>query len=328
MFRLALLGYGNVGRRLVQLFEQKRALLRDEGIEFVFTGIATRRLGFRAAAEGLDVAALEGAPAVAGLAEWLQVSRPDVVFEATSSNAAAGEPAISHVKAALNAGAHVVTANKGITIHAYEEVMALAQKMGRRFLFEATVMGGAPVFSLFRETRPVQVIQRIRAVLNATSTVVLDGIARGRSFDESVKEAQALGVAETDPSADVDGWDAALKITALAKVLMRAPIRLDEVPRTGIREITPAQMEKAREAGRAIRLVARAERVGDSVRASVAPEEVQLSDPLGAVSGTDLVLQVETDVVPSLTLTAKRGGPMPTAYDMLADFVTIARGRR
>lgn len=326
-YRVALLGYGNVGRRLWQLLREQRAALESqERVRVVVTGVATRRMGFIASEHGLEESALPAANC-ADLGAWLSKARPDVLFEATSSNPVNGEPAISHVKAALSAGAHVVTANKGITIHAWDEVQALAAKAQRRFLFEASVMGGSPVFSLFRETRPLQNVTRIRAVLNATSTVVLDGIASGLSFDESVRKAQEMGIAETDPSADVDGWDAALKITALARVLMKSPIRLDDVPREGIRGVTPEAMRAAREDGKAIRLIASAERWNDGVEARVRPESVPLSDPLGAVTGSDLVLQLETDIVPSLTLTAKRGGPMATAYDMLADFVTITRGR-
>lgn len=329
-FRLALMGFGNVGRRLVQLLSERRAQLEnEEGITFTLAGLSTRTHGFltNVSAEKLLAGDFDGTR-VDGLDAWLEAVKPDVVFEATSSNPVNGQPAITHVLSALNHGAHVVTANKGITIHGWDEVQAACARANRRFLFEASVMGGSPVFSLFRETRPLQTITRIRAVLNATSTVVLEGIASGLSFAESVKKAQALGVAETDPSADVDGWDAALKITAIAKVLMKARLSLKDVPTTGIRAITPDQMAAARADGKSIRMVARAERAGDRVTASVAPEAVPLSDPLGAVTGTDLVLQIETDLVPSLTLTAKRGGPMPTAYDMLADFVTIARATR
>lgn len=266
-YRVALMGLGNVGRRLLQLLREKAPILEaEEGARVRVTGVATRRLGFIADEAGLGDA-LPPASCV-DLSAWLSAARPDVLFEATSSNPVNGEPAITQVKAALEAGAHVVTANKGVVVHAWDEVQALAASSGRRFLFEATVMGGAPVFSLFRETRP------------------------------------------------------------LAKVLMGAPLRLEQVAREGIRGVTAAVVQAARAEGKSVRLVASAERWDDGVEARVRPESVPVGDPLGAVSGTDLVLQIETDIVPSLTLTAKRGGPMATAYDMLADFVTIVRDER
>ncbi len=133
---------------------------------------------------------------------------------------------------ALEAGAHAISANKGPVVHAYRELTELAAAKGRRFLFESAVMDGVPIFSLFRETLPAIEIRGFRGVLNSTTNVVLEGMEAGMTFDESIRQAQQLGVAESDPSDDIEGVDAAVKVVALANVLMRADLKLDDVKQT------------------------------------------------------------------------------------------------
>src|SRR5262249_1892774 len=154
---------------------------------------------------------------------WLREARADVVLEATPLEPHTGEPAIAFARAALEYGAHVITANKGPVAHAHAELSSLGAARGRQFSFEASVMGGTPIFALLRALPAVDVLS-VRSVLNATTTVILDALTSGKTFANGVRAAQARGVAEADVSNDVDGWDAAVKIAALANVAMDARI--------------------------------------------------------------------------------------------------------
>jgi len=334
-FNLCLLGFGNVNRALVELLCSKRAEMREHhGIDWRITGIASRRLGWLVKPDGFDAAALniEGlagekvsAQAVENLAGWLNTAQPNVLFEATSLNVETGEPAISRIRAALNHGAHAITANKGPIVHAYRDLRDLAALLGRCFLFESTVMDGAPVFSLFRESLPAVNVSRITGILNSTTNIVLTGMEQGLGFEQSLRKAQDLGIAETDPSYDIDGWDATMKLTALVNVILDVPLRPQQVQREGIRALTGDKVRRARADGQPYKLVCRAERHGDEVHACVKPEQVPLTDPLGLVSGTSSIVRFETDVLPGFTLTEENPGVETTAYGMLSDFIHAAK---
>jgi homoserine dehydrogenase len=333
-FNLCFLGFGNVGRALVRLLGEKSAELRDSyGIEWRVAGVATRRMGWRASAYGLPVESLlagelagsQGASQPTNVREWLAAARCDVLFETTSLEPLMGQPAIEHVRAALDAGAHVVTANKGTIVHGYQELDALARERGLRFLFEATV-GDMPVFSLFRECLPAARLLGFRGLFNSTTNIILEEIEEGRTFAEGVARAQLLGVTETDPAYDVDGWDSAVKVCALANVLMRVPLKLGEIEREGIRELDAASVRAARAAGRPYKLLSRAALGEDGrVAASVRAEQIAPDDPLAGASGTSLIVDFELDVLPGLTLTAHRPDLRSTAYGLLADFINAVR---
>ena len=332
-FNLCLLGFGNVGGALARLLVEKRDVLREEfGIEWRVTGVASRRLGWLVAPEGFAVEELETgllnthvSPAPDGVKEWLAAARCDVLFEVTSLEPLTGEPAVSHVRAGLEYGAHVVTANKGTIVHAYRELSELARARGRRFMHEATVVD-CPVFSLFRGSLPAARLLSFEGVLNSTTNVVLDEMAAGRTFDEGVRRAQQLGITETDPSHDVDGWDSAVKACALANVLMGAGLKIEEVGREGIRGLKDEEVRAAHAEGRPYRLVARARRdEAGFVKASVRPEQVSPRGPFAAVEGTTLAIHYELDVLPGLTVVAHDPDLKSTAYGLLADFINAVR---
>lgn len=332
-FNLCLLGFGNVGRALVALLETKSEELRASyGIEWRITGVATRRMGMLASPGGFDTAKLTAGNVAAhdgtlrDVREWLDAARADVLFETTSLEPLTGEPAISHVRAALEMGAHAVTANKGTVVHAYRELNELARARGRRFMFEATVADCLPVFSLFRETLPAARLEGFSGLLNSTTNVILEEIERGGTFDDGVRRAQALGIAETDPTYDVDGWDATVKVSALAGVLMNTPLGLDEVHREGIRDLNAGAIREAHAAGRSYRLVARASRAADGrISAFVRPEQIPRDDSFASVNGTSLMIRFELDVLPALSLIAHGPNLQSTAYGMLADFINAVR---
>jgi len=262
-----------------------------------------------------------GEPVPPDVRSWLRLAKPDVLFEATSLSPRDGQPAIDHIRAALELGAHAITANKGPIVHAYEELTSLAAAQGRRFLFESTVMDGVPIFALFRDNLPCIDLCGFRGILNSTTNVILNGIEEGLSFEESLVRAREIGVAETDASNDIEGWDAAVKVAALIRVLMGVPIRLGEIQREGIGKLSEEAVRAARAEGKPYKLVCRAHRSGERVTASVRPERLPLSDPLAWVAGTSSIVYFETDIFPGLAITENNPGLEATAYGMLADFV-------
>lgn len=323
--RVAFLGYGNVARALVALLDSRRdALARRHGIAYRVTGVSSRRRGWFACAEGLDPAAPEGVRC-RDVSEWLAVAQPDVVFETLPLDPHAGQPALDWTRRALDAGAHVISANKGPVVHGYDELSRLAASRHVRWRFESAVMDGAPVFSLVRRCLPLAGIAAVRGVFTSTATVVLEAIESGATVQEGIARAQWLGVAEADPSHDVDGWDSAVKLCAIARVLFASDLMPAEVEREGVRAVDAARVRAAREAGAPVRLVGRIAREADgAVIARVAPEPIPPDDPLSAARGTTLITHFEADVFPGgLTVTSHDPDLRTTAYGMLTDLVDV-----
>ena len=337
-YNLCFLGFGNVGRALTRLLVVKSGELREQyGIEFRITGVASRRLGWLSNSEGFETSALSAKASLAefsspanDISEWLAAARPDAVFETTSLNPDSGQPAIEYLREVLQFGAHAITANKGVLVHGFRELADLANAQGKRFLFEATVLDSAPVFSLFREALPAARLRGFSGVFSSTTNVIIETMEAGRSFEEGLKTAQELGVTETDPSHDIDGWDSTVKVCALASVLMNIPLKPDAVNREGIRELRPAKAQAARAEGRPFKLVARAKLAedgnpGGKVVATVRPEQIAAGDPLGNVRGTSLAIHFELDMMPGLTITSHRPNLQSTAYGLLADFINAVK---
>jgi homoserine dehydrogenase len=308
--------------------------LRDRyGISFRITGIASRRLGWIANSEGLDLRGagipaqdlpkldrLSNAIRHSNVRDWLSAAQPDVLFEATSLNLETGQPAVDYLRAGLLHSAHAITANKGPIVHAYRELRDLAASKSKRFLFESTVMDGVPIFSLFHELPAVH-LQGFHGILNSTTNVMLSHMEQGSTFDDALKKAQELGIAETDATHDIDGWDAAVKTAAVITVLMDTPIRPNQIRREGIRDLTPQAVRTARRDGWAFKLVCRARRTDSGVEASVAPEKVLSTQPMAKITGTSSYVYFETDIFPGLAITEVNPGLYATAYGLLADFI-------
>ena len=339
-YDLCFLGFGNVGRALARLLVAKAGELREQyGIEFRITGVASRRLGWLAkphtpnGGEGFEIASLlsqpattDGASALSNIDDWLREARPDVVFETTSLNPETGQPAIDYLRAILLTGSHAISANKGSLVYGYQELNEIARRQGKRFLFESAVLDSAPVFSLFREALPAVNLRGFSGVFSSTTNVIIETMEAGRSFEEGLKTAQELGVTETDASHDIDGWDATVKVCALASVLMDTPLKPTEVSREGIRALNLKQVQAARAEGKPFKLIARAKRAPDGkIVASVRPEQIVATDPLSGVRGTSLAIHFELDMMPGLTITSHRPNLQSTAYGLLADFINAVR---
>lgn len=342
-YKLAFIGFGNVARALARLLMRKQTILtRDYGITFSVTGIATGKHGCAVNINGIDfqhaLTLVESGQSIGTISQFpisdslsvIQHSSADFMFENSPVNYETGQPAIDHVRAALNAGMHVSTANKGTVVHGYRELTALAESKGKVFRFESTVLGGTPLFATFREAFPAAELLSFKGIINATTNIILSRMEEGETFDEAVKYCQSIGIAETDPSGDVDGWDASIKIAALATVLMTTPLKPQQVDRTGIRGITPEMVKQAKADGKRWKLVASAERDGDSVRARVAPELVESASPLYGMMGSSTGLTFRTDVLPDYSVSVSeragmKGGPDETAYGLFADFINAVK---
>ena len=348
---LIFVGFGNVARRTVTLLQDLRDRLP---FEWTIVGVMTARHGGAYDEEGLDVDALleaaaagrsltgigwlvrdsipgvdpESASAIAGFCDHRSMvaqARRLVCIESTLLDIRAGEPATSHVRAALAGGAHVVTVNKGPVAFAYADLAALARERRREFLFEGTVMDGIPVFNLVRDTLPGVRVERFRGVINSTTNYILTMLERGETVDTALAQMQAQGIAEADPSLDIDGWDAAAKTAALMNVLMEARVTPHDIEREGIRQVSMADVGAARDAGLRLRLVASAERDGRRCAGRVRVERLAAHDPLGSLERQQNALLLGTDVLGEIGIMQRDGGLTQTAYAIVSDLAAIAR---
>ena len=316
--RVALIGYGNVGKAFARLLESQR-----KRFPFRITAIQTRQ-ATACDPKGLPIAPTWGPQST--IDEFLDRAEPEVVIEITSLNPTSGEPAISHIRAAFARGLPVVTANKGPIAHAYHALCDEASSRNILFRFESTVMDGSPVFNMVRHCMPGIVIRGFSGVLNSTTKVVLAEMAKGRSLADGIRIAQEMGIAESDPSYDIDGWDAAAKTAALANVLMGAKVTPQMVERTGIGAVTSAEIQGAAAAGFTITLVSRATRAPDgSILLSTHPERLRDDDLLANVDGTSNVLLLHTDLMGTQGIVSVSPGVEQTAYGLFADLIDIAK---
>ena len=344
-FTLVLIGFGNVARRFVTLLGETA-----ERLDFTWkvVGISTRHHGSVVDKDGVDIRRaistvesrqsldrLDSSPrersgidVIRQVADAMGDDAAEgrlVCVETTVLDIDRGEPAVSHVRAALEGQAHVVTANKGPAAFAYHELEALAESVDRVFFFEGAVMDGVPVFNLVRETMPALIVEGFRGVINTTSNYILSELERGLEFDHALAEMQARGFAEADPSLDVDGWDAAAKTAALVNVLMGSVITPHHVARTGIRDVTGADVREAMGRNKRIRLVASAGRHGGKVKARVEPEVLDLHDPLANVGDVSNALYLTTDLLGEVGIVQRSGSLTQTAYALLSDLSRISQ---
>lgn len=317
---LALVGYGNVARRFVSLIDERAARLLDDGLDCRIAGTSTRTAG--AIYRG------ERCANSFELIERLSTSDADlrIVVETTTLDVKNGEPAIAHVRAGIAAGCHVVTANKGPVAFAYEALRDEADRAGVRFLFESAVMDGIPIFNLVRETLPTVNVVGFEGVVNTTTNHIITAMESGESFEDALARMQAEGIAEADPSLDVDGWDAAAKTAALANVLLGAGITPHDVRRIGIDHGAGERARSALTRGHRLKLVASATR-HESGRMTyvVEPRELPAAHLLAGLDGSANALILETDLLDRIAICQLSGNLTQTAFGLLADIVTIAR---
>jgi homoserine dehydrogenase len=338
MYKLAIIGFGVVGQGLAEiLLKNKGRLGKEHGFEFSVVAVSDFNKGSAYDPKGLDLATVlelaktnaisqyRGAQTGWDALDTITKSNADVIVEATYTNIQTGEPAYSHFRAALEAGKHLVTTNKGPTALFFHELASLAKQKNVLFLYEGTVMSGTPALNLARLCLAGNEIKEIRGIVNGTTNFILTNMEKGKSYAEALREAQALGYAEAVPDADVEGFDAMAKVIILAKAVMGADIAVSDVDRTGITKITLQDVETARAEGKRWKLIGRVAREGGVVRASVKPEKIDVADPLAGVGGATNALTFSTDLIRNVTIIGPGAGKIETGYSILVDLLAINR---
>lgn len=336
---LLVLGYGNVAQALLPLLATRSTWMEQElKIRLLISGLGSRRAGFFIHPTGLPATDLTSNPlplfqAVGQTCEDAlafiragQAAGANTLLELTTLNPANGEPALSHIRAALEVGMDVVTANKGPIAHASAELHALARSKGTHLRYESTVMDGLPLLNLAEFTLPAVGIRGFRGLLNSTSGIVLRQMEQGQTLAAAILRAQQIGVAEADPWYDLDGWDATMKTTILANALLHAQLTPAQVQRTGIRDLTQAEIRATAQAGMPLRLVSSAHIVNGSPVATVSPQRLQPDDPLYAARDSSMVL-LETEAMGRITLIEHDTDVVQTAYGVLSDLINIQRAK-
>ncbi len=338
-FRLALIGFGNVGQGLARILRDKGRIIRERyGLDCKIVAISDPIKGSVYDEGGLDPATLlalvekdghvNNYPGgVKGLdsLETIRGTDTNVVVEVTPTNVETGEPGLTHIRTALEVGKHVVTSNKGPIALAYRELMTLAEEKGAILRFEGTVLSGTPAISLATEALAGADVLEVKGIVNGTTNFILTKMEEGMSYEDALREAQRLGYAEADPTADVEGWDAAVKLVILANVVMGADITLGDVEREGITGVTREDVEVALRDGQRIKLIASAKREGSRVIARVAPTRVSLTHPLASVMGATNALTLVTDHLGEVTIVGPGAGRVETGQAILSDLLAIHR---
>jgi homoserine dehydrogenase len=338
--RLMLLGFGTVGQGLAELLLQKQSMLKDKyGLEFQVVGISDMLKGSITRPAGIDLSAalekvkkgkplteLGGAFDGSALAMVESVSA-DMVVEMTYTDIKSGEPATSHIRAALKKGMHVTTTNKGPVALHYHDLAKLAKANRARFLYEGTVMSGTPLLNLVRETLAGCQVLEMKGILNGTTNYILTRMEEGMSYEAALKQAQELGYAEAVPDADVLGWDALAKVTILANAVFGADRKPGDFPCKGITEITSSAIRDAKSRGKRFKLIGRVWREGEQVKGSVSPQEVDLSHPLAAIMGATNAVTITTDALGEVTIIGPGAGRMQTGYSTLVDIIAAGAVR-
>lgn len=338
-YKLALIGFGGVNRALAQLIQEKRPhLIERHGLDLSVTAVSDIYYGFAQAPDGLDLQLLGSLPAERGALARLPGGAAeannerairggaDIIAEATFTNAKTAEPAISHCRLALSLGKHVVTTNKGpIALYA-DELYDLAQQNSVSLECEGAVMSGTPVLRLVSDALPGVEIKGFRGLLNGTCNYILGRMEAGAGLADAIAEAQALGYAEADPTADVEGFDVMLKVQILANRLMKTNLAPSDIIREGIAKITEDQMQWAASRKSRWKLVGQAVRNDrGGIDASVTPQCLTENDPLASVHGAMNALVIDTDVLGPVVILGPGAGRTETAYALLSDIIAIHR---
>jgi len=344
-WRLALLGFGNVGQGLARLLVEKRSELKTKyDFEYAVAGIYDIKMGGICAEEGeIDLEKLLEIVGAGGMITdypgaredlnalgLIEMCKPDILAEMTFTDFETGQPAVSHCQQALGSGIHVVTSNKGPAALAKKELWKLASDNGVQFRFEGTVMSGTPVINLATGCLAGAKIYGFKGILNGTTNFILTRMEGGMTYDASLAEAQELGYAEADPTGDVEGWDALGKGVILASTLMGVEFKINEVPRLGISHLKPSDIEEAGKEGKRWKLLVECKDIDGEVSLKVEPMKVDLTDPLASVGGATNALTFETDVLGPVTIVGAGAGRKETGFSILIDILwihSIARGK-
>jgi homoserine dehydrogenase len=342
--RIILCGFGKVGRAFAQLLHerqellQRRYALRLDLVAVVDVGgaaLAPYSLPMIPPAELL--AHVEMGGTVEGFGDFgipgamgevvIDSLEADLIVEATPTNLTTGEPGLRHMRAALRRGMHVVAANKGPLVLCYAELQALSQQHRSQIYMSAATAAALPTLDVGQTCLAGAQILGLEGIFNGTTNFILTKMQdEGYTYLDALQEAQALGIAETDPTLDVEGFDTANKLVLLSNTLLGTDYRARDVSRHGITDITPQMVLEAKRAGKCLRLIGRADLSRGKVRLSVAPEELTLDHPLASVRGAEKAVTYETDTMGRVTVMGGQSSPMGAAAALLKDIINLSRG--
>lgn len=336
--RLALIGFGNVGKGFTQILIDKGDWYAEKfQVRFRIVAINDLLHGSAYNPDGLDLAAVLRFVAKGGnlsdLPGWgnhwdaldtIARCNADAVVEISYTNLKTGQPAISHLVAALEHGKHAVTSNKGPVALKYRELSTLAQSRNLQIGVEGTVMSGTPALHLGQDLLAGAGLRRVQGIFNGTTNYILTQMEAGASYEEALAQAQRQGFAEADPTGDVEGYDAAGKVAILSALLMDTPLDLEQVERTGITGITSGDVLQAKAAGQRWKLIGSLEKRPEGVVASVKPVCLPLSNPLAEVNGATNAITYTTDLLGDVTLIGPGAGRLETGYALICDLLWIS----
>ena len=331
--KLALAGYGNVGQAFTRMLAKRVEYIEEKyGLTPVITAVCTARRGSLVIPEGIDTQKLDAGEYDSIFDKSLSTfdvidnADYDILVELTPLNIETGQPATDHFRHAMSRGKHVITANKGPIAWHYREMRDLAKACGVQLCYEATLMDGIPVYNLVEDTLQGCVITEVKGIFNATTNFLLRELENGVDFEEAVRKGQDEGFVEADPSLDIDGWDAAGKLTALMNVVMDAHINPMEIDRTGIRDITAEDVAAAKAEGKRYKLICHGyyDENGNPV-GSVAPQLVDSESIYSTINATESSVTFTTDLMGDVTVIEHEHYPDidHTAYGILSDLLRI-----
>jgi homoserine dehydrogenase len=349
--RVCIVGFGTVGRWLAAAIHRRHGWLEAvQSVDVSVVSVATRRHGFIHCEAGFDIPALvncvaagrspgslNGAQCAGTALDGLKSTDFDVLAEASNTDPRDPEPALSHLRHALELGRHVITSSKGACAAAAVELLELARQRGVECRMESTVMSGTPVLSTIREGLAGARVLAIRGILNGTANHMLTLMAQGMDYESALADARAAGYAEPDPTDDVDGHDVVAKARILAALAFGRAVLLDQVLCRGIRELSLSAVEQAVTQGRRIKLLATVEASSgatspessrDALSIRVEPVSLPLTDPLARIDGVTNALAVQTDTVREVLIVGPGAGPEQAGQGMFADLVAVASRMR
>ncbi|WP_338600393.1 homoserine dehydrogenase [Sulfolobus tengchongensis] len=311
--KLLLIGYGNVGKAFRKLFHEKKERYPIlQNVEIV--GIVTRQGLMLGDKENFTV------DKQVSVLDAIDYVKPDVIVDMSSPNYKDGEPSVSAYMRALSNGIHVITVNKAPLALKFREIFDVAEKVGAKIGFQGTVMSGTPSVNLFR-IQPVVEVSRIRGILNGTTNYILTRLYEGLSFNEAIKEAKEKGYAEEDPTLDLNGFDAAAKLTILTNFVMNRNVKIGDFKFKGITEITSEEIRRAKSEGKKIKLIAYA----DNYTIQVSPQVLSPQDPLYYIDGVENALEIQNEIQ-RIIIRGPGAGPINAAYGALSDLVLLLEG--
>jgi homoserine dehydrogenase len=313
----AFIGFGKVGRAFARLLISRRKwLIKKYGIEWKITGIATNSHGTAIDPRGLPIRKIDSH------ADFIRQCRADVLFEMSILDLS-GDTAAGHIREALHTGLHVITTNKGPVAAHFRRLTRLARLRDVQFLYEGTVMDGAPVFNLVHRNLPGTRIRSLRGILNSTTNYILTQMEQGTSFESAMEYARKRGIPEADPSLDLEGWDSAAKLSVLIQALMGGNVKPADIERTGITSDIGRKVRAAVRRERRLRMVSRAYRQGGKVTGKVELQELEIFDPLAAIRGLSNILILNTDTMQELAIIENNPSVEQTAFALFSDLVSL-----